>query len=67
MYINERKSICKMHIGYIILCVLMFNVQKGRISFLGPCTQNCFNDAATQNARFLLDIMLSEMVSSDRL
>lgn len=54
MYINERKSICKMHIGYIILCVLMFNVQKVRISFLGPCTQNCFNDAATQNARCYL-------------
>lgn len=38
VYINERKSICKMHIGYIILYVLMFNVRKVRISFLGPCT-----------------------------
>lgn len=38
MYINERKSICKMHIGYVILYVLMFNARKVRISFLGPCT-----------------------------
>lgn len=39
VYISERKSICKMHIFYIILYVLIFNMcGKWEFCVLGPCT-----------------------------
>lgn len=61
-----------MHIFYIILYVLIFNMCGGKKSenFFGSLhtpQQNCVIHAAAQNAKFLPEVTRSEKVSLDRL